>query len=63
MLTMLRIFYGMSTRQDVNKSIRNICCAVDLLATQRICWRFAVETVIQQVFSKSPAKPRNVAGA
>jgi hypothetical protein len=39
----------------------SICCgqirwwqnAVDLLATQRICWRFAIETVSQQVYSKS----------
>jgi hypothetical protein len=31
------------------------CCrlAVDLLATQRICCRFAVETVSQQISSKS----------
>jgi hypothetical protein len=31
---------------------------VYLLATQRISCRFAVETVIQQVYSKSPANPR-----
>jgi hypothetical protein len=24
------------------------------------CWRFAVETVSQQVYSKSPANPCNV---
>ena len=38
------------------------CCrfAVDLLATQRICWRYAVETVSQQAYSKSPANPCSI---
>jgi hypothetical protein len=31
--------------------------------TQHICWRFAVQTVIQQVYSKSPTNPCNVVSA
>jgi hypothetical protein len=50
----VNLYYSASPNAKGRNTLQGF--AVDLLATQRICWRFAVETV----YSKSQADPRNV---